>query len=409
VLGFETIHYFANLMAALVLVAPLFYALRSGRAQKLLLAICGVGLLAAIAPRLALVYLGFWIVVGALQRLLARTQNGRVGRLAFVASIAAALSPMIVWKLFPAAFTESFNVWSHELLWRFGGPLGQIDAVKDIVIPIGLSFAAFRAVDLLVQTRIGLVARERWVDLLHYGLFAPILIVGPVSEYREVSFEEPRRFDRADLIEGLRSMLVGLIKIYVFAFPLCESAEIFSYFDTNPTAVVWLELVLFTWYFYFNFSGFTDLALGCARTLGFRLAGNFDRPFAKPNIRRFWASWHMSLTRFAQRNVFIPAGGHRPRTQYLAVTATMMVIALWHDLSLPMLIFGAYHAAGLCAHRWWETRRRREGADSPAIAHALSVAGTYAFVALSFPMLALPAPLLLPFYASLLGFADVVF
>jgi alginate O-acetyltransferase complex protein AlgI len=408
VLRFEAIHYFANLMAALVLVVPLFYALRSDRAQKLLLAACGVGLLSAIAPRLALVYLSFWIAVAALHRLVARTRDVRGGRIAFAVSVVAALSPMVAWKLFPLPFTESFNVWSHELLWRFAGPIGEIDAVKDIIIPIGLSFAAFRAVDLLVQTRIGLVARESWLDLLCYGLFPPILIVGPVSEYREVSFEAPHRFDRANLSEGLRSVVIGLVKIYVLAFPLRESADVFSYFDTNPPGVVWLELALFTWYFYFNFSGFTDLALGCARTLGFRLAGNFDRPFVKPNIRRFWASWHMSLTRFAQRNIFVPAGGYRPRTQYLAVTATMMGIALWHDLSLSMLIFGSYHAAGLCAHRWWEMRRRCERVDSPTVAHPLSVAGTYVFVALSFPMLVLPAPLLLPFYASLLGFADVV-
>ena len=113
---------------------------------------------------------------------------------------------------------------------------------------------------------------------------------------------------------------------------------------------------MFAWYFYFNFSGFSDMAIGCARVFGFRLAPNFNNPYLKTNPQDFWNSWHMSLTRFAQRNVFVPMGGMRARTQYVAIFATMMVIALWHDLSIPLVIFGLYHSAGLILHRWWVGR-----------------------------------------------------
>ena len=79
------------------------------------------------------------------------------------------------------------------------------------------------------------------------------------------------------------------------------------------------------------------MAIGTARLLGFKLAPNFNNPYLKTNPQDFWNSWHMSLTRFAQRNVFVPMGGMRARTQYPAIVATMMVIALWHDLSIPLV------------------------------------------------------------------------
>ena len=93
-----------------------------------------------------------------------------------------------------------------------------------------------------------------------------------------------------------------------------------------------MELFVFALYFFFNFSGFSDVAIGSARLYGFRLKPNFDNPYMKTNPQAFWNSWHMSLTRFAQRNVFVPLGGMRPQHQYRAIFATIMVIALWHDL-----------------------------------------------------------------------------
>jgi D-alanyl-lipoteichoic acid acyltransferase DltB (MBOAT superfamily) len=98
------------------------------------------------------------------------------------------------------------------------------------------------------------------------------------------------------------------------------------------------------------------MAIGSARLLGFKLAPNFNNPYLKTNPQDFWNAWHMSLTRFAQRNVFVPMGGMRARTQYAAIVATMMVIALWHGLSIPLVIFGLYHSAGLVSHRVWVSR-----------------------------------------------------
>ena len=113
----------------------------------------------------------------------------------------------------------------------------------------------------------------------------------------------------------------------------------------------------------------------------------------------------MSLTRFAQRNVFVPAGGYRARTQYRAIFATMLVIALWHDLSVGMLIFGGYHAGGIIGQRLWQARSgtplsTRVGPLPSAFARGL---GTYVFVGLSFPLLVIPSAELSTYYLALLG------
>ena len=165
---------------------------------------------------------------------------------------------------------------------------------------------------------------------------------------------------------------------------------------------IWVELVMYTWFFYLNFSGYSDLAIGIARLFGFKLKPNFSRPFTRTNPQEFWNSWHMSLTRFAQRNVFVPMGGMRQRTQYLAIAATMMVIALWHDISLPLVVFGVYHTCGLIGARI--LNQIRPAAPDPSI--LLSTGKgllLFVFVAASLPLLTLKFSELGRFYEALLG------
>ena len=163
-----------------------------------------------------------------------------------------------------------------------------------------------------------------------------MLIIGPVIEYTEIEdgIDRRTRWDPQDTLSGM--LTIASAPSRSSSWPTCCAAARTS----SPSATLtgspldyWLELIMFAWYFYFNFSGYSDMAIGSARVFGFRLAPNFNNPYLKTNPQDFWNSWHMSLTRFAQRNVFVPMGGMRARTQYVAIAATMMVIALWHDLS----------------------------------------------------------------------------
>lgn len=405
-LDFNTFDYFARLLAACVVIGPLYYLLPWGVARRALLTGTGVYLVFLIAPRLALFYAVFWTVVVVLQRLLAWMGERRFSGLALAVSIVGLLSPMVIWKLFAEDFIIWFNVRFNELAWDISSYVGAVDAVRDVILPIGLSFAVFRAIDLLVQTNLGATGALSPGRIYFYGFFPPVQIIGPVIEYSELDApgrpEPPRRPTADDLGTAFSLIVTGLVKVFVLAYPLERSADVFVYFDTNSAAAVWGELFLFSWFFYWNFAGYSDLSIGVARLFGFRLKPNFNLPYFRVNTQDYWNNWHMSLTRFAQRNVFTPLGGMRANRQYVAITATIMVIALWHDITLPLVIFGLYHAAALVGARVLNSRR--PAATDPSLGTRIGKnLAMFVFVMCGLPLLALDLGQIPAFYSSLVG------
>jgi D-alanyl-lipoteichoic acid acyltransferase DltB (MBOAT superfamily) len=142
--------------------------------------------------------------------------------------------------------------------------------------------------------------------------------------------------------------------------------------------------------------------VGAARMLGFDIMRNFDWPYTKTNPQSFWNSWHMSLTHFFQRNVFVPFGGMRANTQYRAIFLTIMAIALWHDISIPLVVFGLYHAAGLITHRFVKGKRPpRE--NEPLLLRVPKVVALVAFFGFSLPLMVIKADQIVPVYSALVG------
>jgi len=404
--SFNAFYYFTDLFTWLMLTLPLFFLIPWAVVRRILLALSGFYLLFVIAPRLAFFYLAFWLAVWIAQRFLAFFKFERA--IVLILFIIIFLLPMVIWKLFPTEFNIQFNFVWHDFVWYLSQRLGEIDMIRQILIPIGLSFATFRAIDLLIQTDLGLIKGLSLDRLLFFGFFPPVLIIGPIIEYHEVEKGGDRavHFDVNDFAYGLGRIFIGIAKIFVLAYPLQQTADIFVYFEHNSIFVLWISLFLFAWFFYLNFAGYSDLAIGTARLYGFHLKENFSFPYFQQNPQAFWAHWHMSLTRFAQRNVFIPFGGFRKKTQYFAIVATIMMIALWHDLSLSLILFGIYHAIGLCVHRYWDNRRKAfQGQPSSAMGWVLlKIGGTFLFVMFSFPLLMLPYSQLVDFYGAMFGF-----
>lgn len=394
---FNSISFFIDLVAVTVVLAPLLAFVKNKTGQHILLTVSGFWLLFSIAPRLALFFTIFWTIVIAAQNLLALSvQKNVLSRGLFTLFLCLLLAPMVIWKIWEEPFSVKFNLWGNDIIHVLSYDLWTVDLASQIIIPIGLSFAVFRAVDLLIKTYLELIPRLQISEIFAYGFFPAVQVSGPIIEYEEI---ETRRDPSApDIAEGVKRILFGFIKVLILAAALKNSALIFSEHEEQPVYLIWFLLIAYSWFFYLNFSGYSDLAIGVSRLLGYKLKENFDFPYFKPNISEFWAHWHMSLTRFAQRNVFVPLGGFRPRTQYLAICATIMVIALWHDLSPGMIIFGVYHAAGLCAHRYASQHGLMQ--NIPA---ALKILMTYTFVLLSFPLLAAPLEQAAGFYLSMIG------
>lgn len=402
---FDSTSYFIDLLALSIALLPVYAITPSATARRILLSLAGAYLLYFIAPRLLLFYLIFWTLTFFLQRLIAYGEQRKWGVALFWLSILLLFSPMGVWKLMGDDFSIAFNVLTNSLLEGISARLAAIDYARDIIIPIGLSFASFRGIDLLVKSHLGQLPPLSFDRVLFYGFFPPVQIVGPIIEYTEISeaSEQPKGVSSEDIYHGLMRISVGMIKVFVIATLLQDSGLIFRSYESIDTYKVWLYMFVYAWFFYINFAGYSDLAIGTAKLYGYELKENFNFPFLRESIAEFWNSWHMSLSRFAQRNVFIPLGGYRVKTQYLATLCTIMVIALWHDLTLNMFIFGLYHGAGLILHRLFSQHFAGRGEANGVLIKSAKIAFTHLFVVLSFPLLVLPLERAAEFYWTLWG------
>lgn len=402
-LDFDSFSFFANLFPVLLILLPVYRLMPWVTARRLLLAAVGLLLLWLIAPRLALFYLAYWLVAFVLQRVVALIGERKGAAVVLAVAIVVLLAPMLLWKVFTQPFVIDFNLFSNDVLLSLSSRAGALDLVKAIILPLGLSFSTFRAIDMVIKTFLGFFEGLRLDEVLFYGFFPPVLLIGPVIQYTEIQKGvEPGRSEVwADLRAGALLVLSGLVKVFVISYPLQSSADMFVYYRTNGIGTLWFELVLFALYFFFNFSGYSDLAVGASRMIGFDIKRNFNWPYTKTNPQDFWNSWHMSLTHFFQRNVFVPFGGMRRDSQYRAIFLTIMAIAMWHDISIPLVVFGLYHAAGLMGHRWLRGRRPpRE--DQPRALVVAKATGQFLFFAFSLPLMVISADQILPVYTALL-------
>lgn len=403
-LNFNSFNFFTNLFITLVVLVPVCRLTKNVLARRLLLGFGGLYLLWLIAPRLALFYLVFWLLVGLLQRLIAATAERRYGTVIFAMSIVLVLGPMVTWKIWTDPFVINFNLIGDEAVRSITGQWGPIDLARDIILPLGLSFSTFRGLDLLIKTYLGQIDGLRPDEVWFYGFFPPVQLIGPVIQYTEIrdGVQPGRTVITEDLRDGVLLIASGLFKVFVISYPLQASSDVFSALGENSVARLWLELLLFTLYFFFNFAGYSDLAVGASRILGFDIGRNFDWPYAKTNPSSFWNSWHMSLTGFFQRSVFIPFGGMRANTQYRAIFLTIMSIALWHDISIPLVVFGLYHAAGLIGHRYVSSKRppREVRTFWGRLPKMVALVG---FFGLSLPLMVINANQIVPVYSALVG------
>lgn len=402
--NFDSTTFFFNLFVLTVLLLPLYAVLRPAWARRAMFSLAGAYLLFLIAPRLMVFYVAMWVVVAGMQRIIFFTAERRFGLQFFWAIALCVLAPMVSWKTVGEPFDIQFVMFTNRVVELISLPLWEIDLSREVVPAIGLSFATFRALDLLIKTfigRLGLLSLDR---VLFYGLFPPVLMVGPIIEYEEVQKLADARanLNAENILFGVVRVAFGLLKVSVLALVLAGSAVVFRNFGEAESHTLWFGLFVYTWFFYLNFSGYSDMSIGFAHIFGCRLKENFDNPFFSKNIADFWNSWHMSLSRFAQRNVFVPMGGFRSKTQFLAIYLTMMTIALWHDITLAMFIFGSYHGFGLALHRSLSERGGRILPQGVA-ADGIRVLMTYLFVMLSFPLLIMPFDRALAFYQALAG------
>ncbi|HPE32982.1 MAG TPA: MBOAT family O-acyltransferase, partial [Parvularculaceae bacterium] len=401
-----------GIIADFIILTPLLLLLRAALPRRTVVeasfTLVGAYLIYTAAPRFLPFYALYWAAIYALQWAMwaaAKKIGGLPSKILTAATIVVTLSPMVIWKLWPAPFVEWFTATFARVIWTGSEMLGAYDIIAPIVAPIGLSFATFRALDLLIKIRLDLLKPISPLSLAYYGFFGPVLAVGPVIEFEEVRLKDQlSRFPAAsDIGAGLFRIALGAIKVMALAYFLSKWSNDLWHGGDAGWAGSWGAVLLYGMFFYVNFSGYSDLAIGASRLHGVRLKENFNNPYTKTNPQLFWASWHMSLTRWCQRYVFVPLGGMRASRQYIATFFTIMTIALWHGISWTTFIFGSYHAAFLIGHRFVENRRMasKRSLNESMWARGLKSLGVFIYMSLSLPLLALPLESIPEFYGKL--------
>lgn len=214
-----------------------------------------------------------------------------------------------------------------------------------IALPIGISFYTFQSMSYLVDVyRKEAPAQYRFGRLLLYVSMFPQLVAGPIVRYGTVAEEiGERRVTVGDFAEGAYRFLIGLGKKVLLANQFSEIADQFlqgSLHDLTTTGA-WVGIAAFTFQIYFDFSGYSDMAIGMGRCLGFHFNENFDHPYVSRSITEFWRRWHISLGSFFRDYVYIPMGGNR-RHQALNILCVWFLTGLWHGAAWNFVIWGLY-------------------------------------------------------------------
>ncbi|MBQ9231681.1 MAG: MBOAT family protein [Prevotella sp.] len=223
--------------------------------------------------------------------------------------------------------------------------LGIEVAVPTIALPIGISFYTFQSISYLIDVyRKESPVQRRFVDLLLYISMFPQLIAGPIVRYGTVAKEiHHRKVTVEDFANGIYRFLLGLGKKVIIANQLSEISDQFLVNGLNSltTAGAWIGIVAFTLQIYFDFSGYSDMAIGLGRCLGFHFNENFRHPYCCNSITDFWRRWHISLGSFFRDYVYIPLGGNR-RHQAVNILVVWFLTGMWHGASWNFIIWGVY-------------------------------------------------------------------
>ena len=279
-----------------------------------------------------------------------RDHSQKAAKRTLLVAIATNFAPLFFFKyllFFNSAIHDTFGV----------GLIVNVEAWK-FALPLGISFYTFHFISYLLDVYKGEVEPERKLNrfIIYIALF-PHLIAGPVVRFAEIKTQldvRRRKIVSKDVFWGLAIFVIGLAKKTLIADPLGEVVDMVHANSFELTTYsAWVAAVCYSFQIYFDFSGYTDMAIGMARMMGFRFPKNFNRPYMATSITEFWQRWHMTLSRWFRDYVYIPLGGNRRGSfaTYRNLLIVFVLCALWHGAAYTFLIWGAGHGILLCLER----------------------------------------------------------
>jgi D-alanyl-lipoteichoic acid acyltransferase DltB (MBOAT superfamily) len=260
-------------------------------------------------------------------------------------------------------------------LQNLGGLFGVHDVTATVIIPLAISFFTFQQIAYLVETWRGQKPADNLLDYSLFVLFFPHLIAGPITHHTEMLPQFARagrgRLPAAYIAMGATILVLGMAKKVLLADTVAQFAD--PVFDAvakgQPVAMAdaWMGAVGYTLQLYFDFSGYSDMAIGIGLLFGIRFPVNFNSPYKSTSIIEFWRRWHISLSNFLRNYLYIPLGGNRlgPTRRYVNLMATMTLGGLWHGAGWTFLFWGFLHGFYLIVNHAWNGLAARRGLSLP--------------------------------------------
>lgn len=286
-----------------------------------------------------------WLICGvtAVNYIAARLMQARPAakKLSLIMSLSLSLGVLGVFKYFDFFVGSLIGVLSAL------GIEGGLTTLG-IFLPVGISFYVFQGMGYTIDVYRGdLEARRSFVDVALFVAFFPQLVAGPIERAGHLlpQIEAPRRLRAMDMQEGLLLLVWGLFKKLVIADNTALIVDKVFALNDPSFSLVWVGIFAFAVQILADFSGYTDIARGTARLLGFQLMRNFDRPYSATSPAEFWRRWHMSLSFWLRDYLYIPLGGSRTTKwkSFRNVLTTFLLCGLWHGAAWNFVVWGAYH------------------------------------------------------------------
>lgn len=237
--------------------------------------------------------------------------------------------------------------YTNFLIEAFNAMTKKGIALRQIMLPIGISFFIFQSISYLTDVYRGKICADRNLlrIALYFGMF-PKISQGPIMRYGDMA-EDLRRMQTlpGDFYEGVRRFIYGLTKKLLLADVLGGVADAIFGLELSSlsTPLAWGGIVAYTLQIYFDFSGYSDMAIGLGRMFGFRLTENFHHPYIATSITDFWRRWHISLSTWFKDYIYIPLGGNRRGNQYLNLFMVFVVTGIWHGAAWTFIVWGLLH------------------------------------------------------------------
>ena len=316
----------------------------------------------------------------------ARAAGARhAARTAVVVSMCTNLGLLAFFKYFIFA-TDSFDT----VVSALGLAEMRIDLWFRVALPLGISFYTFQSMSYTIDVYRGHAEPiRRFVDFAAYVAMFPQLVAGPIVRFHEVDRQLLERDHTPEKIaRGLALLALGLAKKVLIANPMGRAADIAFGAASIAAPEAWFGVAAYSFQIYFDFSGYSDMALGLGLLLGFVFPRNFDSPYRSQSITEFWGRWHLSLSHWLRDYLYLPLGGNRRgqgRT-YFNLAAVMLLGGFWHGASATFVVWGAFHGAALIVERLLGKRspyRRLPGWAQVAATSALVAVGWVFFRAAS--------------------------